>query len=381
ESEDDNPQPLSGADTFRTARGAPMFSSAESPVAATTTADAGGSSSSDQPAQETLQKPAADPASGIAELERRLYDVCIEIDEWRRTRHIQDFVGEYTESGADAAGSGGGGRRRRQQRGSRPLSIRSAGLSTRLPIEQIIDEARERHRMRASSLGNAAAPAAGFMAPLRDAAAPSSSLMLSASPPLSRLMQAEREAADLRATRNGYSSPPPCPPTIDGALSPSGQPCQDQLSSLRLIGNNINSGAIGGDDDSRNSAARRDSTLADDVRIIGWVTRGSGLDVHTEFKVVVHLTRGENLTIMRRYTDFAMLREVLCQRFYTFRKRIPHLPPKKAFGKFEDKFLKERESGLQFFLAYVMLHPVIGRSSIIKQWLQGGPTAATTSPI
>ncbi|KAJ2439545.1 hypothetical protein GGF42_007919, partial [Coemansia sp. RSA 2424] len=199
DSEDDNPLPLSGADTFRTARGAPMFSSAESPVAATT-ADAGGSSSSDQPAQETLQKPAADPASGIAELERRLYDVCIEIDEWRRTRHIQDFVGEYTESGADAAGSGGGGRRRRQQRGSRPLSIRSAGLSTRLPIEQIIDEARERHRMRASSLGNAAAPAAGFMAPLRDAAAPSSNLMLSASPPLSRLMQAEREAADLRAT-------------------------------------------------------------------------------------------------------------------------------------------------------------------------------------
>ncbi|KAJ2435452.1 hypothetical protein GGF42_009049, partial [Coemansia sp. RSA 2424] len=153
------------------------------------------------------------------------------------------------------------------------------------------------------------------------------------------------------------------------------------LSSLRLIGNNTNSGAIGGDDDSRNSAARRDSTLADDVRIIGWVTRGSGLDVHTEFKVVVHLTRGENLTIMRRYTDFAMLREVLCQRFYTFRKRIPHLPPKKAFGKFEDKFLKERESGLQFFLAYVMLHPVIGRSSIIKQWLQGGPTATTTSSI
>ncbi|KAI8322609.1 Phox-like protein, partial [Martensiomyces pterosporus] len=77
---------------------------------------------------------------------------------------------------------------------------------------------------------------------------------------------------------------------------------------------------------------------------------------------------GENLTVLRRYTDFVLLREVLCRRYSTFRKRIPHLPAKQAFGKFDDRFLKKRESGLQFFLAYVVLHPVIGTSSVIKKW-------------
>ncbi|KAJ2687857.1 hypothetical protein IWW39_002611 [Coemansia spiralis] len=368
ESDDDNPPQLSATDTFMTARGAPFFSSVDSPAVASGFADP----SSPHPlgeafgaGEQPMSAPAApqttdDTAGDIGKLESRLYEVCIEIDEWRRTRHILDFISEH---------AGPGGRRR----DSRPMSLRSVGISTRLPIEQIIGEARERQRIRASSVGDASAVAAGLRAPLRDAAMPSS-LMLSASPPLSRLMQAEREAANLRAPRhagNGFSSPL-CQPTFDSALSPSGQPVQGQLSSLRLIGDAGN-GAIG--NGTSNGGGGRHRTLADDVRIIGWVTRGSGLDVHTEFKVLVHLTRGENLTVMRRYTDFALLREVLCQRYYAFRKRIPHLPPKKAFGKFEDKFLKERESGLQFFLAYVMLHPVIGCSSIVRQWLEGVPPA------
>ncbi|KAJ2834438.1 hypothetical protein GGI24_000392 [Coemansia furcata] len=352
ESDDDCPPLLSATDTFRTARGVPMFSSAESPAFA--------SDGDEQPmsAPAAPQKP--DDPSGMAKLERRLYEVCVEIDEWRRTRHIQEFVAKFTAHTT-------GGRRRVSQ----PLSVRSVGISTRLPIDQIIGEARERHRLRASSVGNAMA--AGLGAPLRDAEL-SSGLMLSASPPLSRLLQAEREAESLRAPRPAADSctSPLCHPTFDGALSPSGQPYQGQLRSLQLIGENGN-GATGNNDS--NGAGGRHRTLADDVRIIGWVTRGSGLDVHTEFKVMVHLARGENLTVMRRYTDFALLREVLCQRYYAFRKRIPHLPPKKAFGKFEDTFLKERESGLQFFLAYVMLHPVIGCSSIIRQWLEGVPPA------
>ncbi|KAJ2017919.1 hypothetical protein GGI13_003832 [Coemansia sp. RSA 455] len=360
ESDDDNPPQLSGTDTFRTARGVPMFSSAESPVVVSSSEEPHSSHAVDasDANEQPMSAPAApqkpdDPAGEVTKLEQRLYEVCIEIDEWRRTRLLLDFITEHN--------TGSGGRRRDSQ----PQSIRSVGIATRLPIEQIIGEARQ--RVRASSVGNAsAAAAAGFRAPLRDAA-----LTLSASPPLSRLMQAEREAESLRASHhagNGCSSSPLCKPTFDGALSPSGQPYQGQLSSLRLIGDNVN-GAI----NNGNSSGGRHRTLVDDVRIIGWVTRGSGLDVHTEFKVLVHLARGENLTVMRRYTDFALLREVLCQRYYTFRKRIPHLPPKKAFGKFEDRFLKERESGLQFFLAYVMLHPVIGCSSIVRQWLEGVP--------
>ncbi|KAI9505835.1 hypothetical protein BX070DRAFT_250709 [Coemansia spiralis] len=116
----------------------------------------------------------------------------------------------------------------------------------------------------------------------------------------------------------------------------------------------------------------RSRTHVNDVRIIGWATRGRGLDVHTEFKVVVHLSRGANMTVMRRYTEFELLRDAVCAKYPMFQERVPALPPKRAFGKFDDRFLTRRESGLQFFLAYVMLHPVIGCSGIIKQWLEGG---------
>ncbi|KAJ2006064.1 hypothetical protein GGI04_002009 [Coemansia thaxteri] len=367
ESDDDTPHQLSGTDTFRTAQGVPMFSSG----GALSPRPAGESDSNfgkQLAARATPTIP--DLAFEISELEQRLYGVCIEIDEWRRTRCILGFIEDVVARGSNAASPG-------RRRSSRPASIRSMGLAARLPVEQIISEARERQRKRASSMGNAGA------SPLspRDAAL-ASSLMLSASPPLSRLLQAEREAERSRSDVRGggwrefgpahgdSTTSPLCQPTFDAVQGPSGQPYQAQLGSLRLIETSSNGAA----DSSGGSGAGRPRTLVDDVRIIGWVTRGSGLDVHTEFKVVVHLTRGDNLTVMRRYTDFALLREVLCQRYYTFSKRIPHLPAKKAFGKFEDQFLRKREKGLQFFLAYVMLHPVIGCSPIVRKWLEGVPT-------
>ncbi|KAJ2359173.1 hypothetical protein GGF43_000339 [Coemansia sp. RSA 2618] len=321
----DIPPPLSArSETFQTARGVPMVLSTETvrPPA------------DEEPIDE-------DPEHVLEESARKLLDACMEIDEWRRTVCVREFIDSMR--GCHATGA-------------RSPSVLSA-VSARLPVAHLIDDIRERHRARAHSVGHAMPSAL------------ESSMQLSASPPLSRLLQVEQEAArraDKGKKAASHSSPRANEPhtPVSNTILPWGQVQSLHSPTLHLIDTSTTS----------NGAESRYKTIVDDVRIIGWVTRGSGLDVHTEFKVVVHMTRGENLTVMRRYTDFELLRDVLCERYRAFSKRIPHLPRKKAFGKFEDRFLKKRESGLQFFLAYVMLHPVIGCSSIIKQWLEG-PTS------
>ncbi|KAJ2614003.1 hypothetical protein H4S08_001928 [Coemansia sp. RSA 1365] len=327
------PPPLSAtSETFRTARGAPMrlaeyFADAsdEAPIMDEPTAANG--------IQQTFT---------LEDCEQKLYNVCMDIDEWRRTPCVTEFL-----TSAHC---------KQTTQDSNSLSV-SSPKSVRLPVAQLVDEIRQRNRTRAQSTSDAHGSLLGG----RNVAL-ESSLRLSASPPLSRLMQVEHEMENSRRHSNARrlsstgGSTSYCQPTTD-TIMPCGESQSIYTNTLHLTSSPIGNGV-----------SRR--TVVDDVRIIGWITRGSGLDVHTEFKVIVHLTCGENLTVMRRYTDFELLREVLCERYRTFSKRIPALPRKKAFGKFEDRFLKKRENGLQFFLAYVMLHPVIGCSAVIRQWLQ-----------
>ncbi|KAJ2807039.1 hypothetical protein H4R20_001445 [Coemansia guatemalensis] len=329
------PPPLSAtSETFRTARGAPMG-------LAEYFADASDEAPIDEEPSPTNgnQKQTVT----LEDCEQKLYNACMEIDEWRRTPCITEFLASVQD-------------KQMTQRSRSPST--SSPKSARLPVAQLVGEIRERHRMRAQSTGDAHGALAGGRS-----AALESSLRLNASPPLSRLMQVEHEVEDARrqsdarrTSSTGGSTSSNHQPATDTVM-PCGEPQSIYTNTLHLTSSPAS-----------NSLSRR--TIVDDVRIIGWVTRGSGLDVHTEFKVIVHLTSGENLTVMRRYTDFEILREVLCERYRTFSKRIPTLPRKKAFGKFEDRFLKKRENGLQFFLAYVMLHPVIGCSAVIRQWLQ-----------
>ncbi|KAJ1845756.1 hypothetical protein LPJ73_004745, partial [Coemansia sp. RSA 2703] len=306
--DDTTPTQISTAETFQTARGVPMFSESLREEHAAKDTDARPISSGEPPGSRRRQKlpltfsptgeeeeannkanatsAATHPTDAqnnssnqvpegtreqLLSLEHRLYAVCIEIHEWRRTQCVREFVREIKDT--------------------LPTDVsRSPSSATRPPEEH-------------------------------------------------------------SSNRIHPSEPSDAP--------------SKHFNTLRLLDTPTASTTT-------NDTTPRHRTLADDVRIIGWVTRGSGLDVHTEFKVVVHLAAGSNLTVMRRYTDFVELRAVLCEHYATFRKRIPELPAKRAFGKFDDRFLRKRESGLQFFLAYVMLHPVIGCSSVIRRWL-GNP--------
>ncbi|KAJ1800713.1 hypothetical protein LPJ59_000882 [Coemansia sp. RSA 2399] len=412
------PRPLSPSETFRTARGVPFPEPAENGSEDGDNSNDNGHSDSngdgdninnnghnssnedDQPAAagNGEQDEHEDVEKTLDDVEHRLYGTCIEVFEWRRTHCIKEFIASM-----EAKDTG-------LRRGSRPSSVLSFS-AMRHPVEQIIGQVREREwKKRASSLGNGvlnglscSLPADAFEPPQFALGSTSTvSPPIPPMPPLSRLLEVERELETTRlsppsqrrrSSNESRSSPHAVaavpPSNQDGVISPSGQSLgTHQGGNLRLIGSPTTMSHRPSISDGRRAsresqAARRGGnsssssshplTFVDDVRIIGWVTRGRGLDVHTEFKVVVHLTRGENLTVMRRYTDFEILRDVVCERYRTFRKRVPHLPQKKAFGKFEDSFLKKRENGLQFFLAYVMLHPVIGCSMAIRQWIEGVP--------
>ncbi|KAJ2521870.1 hypothetical protein H4217_001120 [Coemansia sp. RSA 1939] len=407
------PRPLSPSETFRTARGVmfpdPAESGGEDGDGGTDNNNDDSNSNNEVQRNEPEQPTSADCddepedfEKTLDELEYRLYDVCIEVEEWRRTHCIIDFITAMEPKDA-AAGQ--------RKRASRPPSILSFNSVRQHPVEQIVSSVRERERVRrkrAASLGNVATNGLSFSFSADGLdSLPSSMRKYSGGrplspqppmPPLSRLLEVERgleanKAAQLqnrRSSNDSHTMLVQIASPGNGVVSPSGKAqTTRQGGNLRLIGSPnrestsvsehplsaARDGERGGDTSGfshSSSLPRQPQTFVDDVRIIGWVTRGRGLDVHTEFKVVVHLTRGDNLTVMRRYTDFEILRDVICERYHTFRKRVPHLPRKKAFGKFEDSFLKKRENGLQFFLAYVMLHPVIGCSTVIRQWIEGG---------
>ncbi|KAJ1931245.1 hypothetical protein FBU59_006779, partial [Linderina macrospora] len=151
-----------------------------------------------EPGEPDTQK-CAEAWEKIQEVAKKLYDACIEVDEWRRTPVIAGFVEKHQPEDNS--------------------SVTSA-KSVRLPIEQIIFEARERQKLRkrASSLGT------------QRAVSVNGDAWGASPPPVSRLMQAELEAEELR--------PPPKSPrhsnTPDTILPPSGDPLTEPLATLRL---------------------------------------------------------------------------------------------------------------------------------------------------
>ncbi|PWA03488.1 hypothetical protein BB558_000357 [Smittium angustum] len=104
---------------------------------------------------------------------------------------------------------------------------------------------------------------------------------------------------------------------------------------------------------------------------------GSGISPKrfaTDVRIVSHKivdNRGSKITVNRRYTDFVNLRYVLTEAYPSFRQRIPKLPPKRLIGNLDQQFLQSREHTLQYFIAYVTLHPIIGSSSYVKSWFLG----------
>ncbi|KXN70534.1 hypothetical protein CONCODRAFT_78788 [Conidiobolus coronatus NRRL 28638] len=108
--------------------------------------------------------------------------------------------------------------------------------------------------------------------------------------------------------------------------------------------------------------------FASDVVISNPYRVGTGMRSYTLYTVTAKLVKGGKLQVRKRYSEFVRLREVLCRLYPNLKKNIPQLPQKKLVGKFQAEFVENRRQGLEFFLIYVTLHPIIGANNILERW-------------
>lgn len=95
---------------------------------------------------------------------------------------------------------------------------------------------------------------------------------------------------------------------------------------------------------------------------------GSGYRSFTVYSCQARGADGKIYNIRKRYSDFGRLRDNLLRLYPQFKKHIPRMPSKKVVGKFEANFVETRRQGLEYFLSYVSLHPIVGCSPLIVRF-------------
>jgi len=79
---------------------------------------------------------------------------------------------------------------------------------------------------------------------------------------------------------------------------------------------------------------------------------------------------GRKLHTHKRYSSFVQLHEQLSETLPPPLKRIiPSLPPKSPFSRYRPQFLLTRQKQLQEWLSQVLLHPDLGGTQVVKQWV------------
>ncbi|CDH58696.1 predicted protein [Lichtheimia corymbifera JMRC:FSU:9682] len=96
---------------------------------------------------------------------------------------------------------------------------------------------------------------------------------------------------------------------------------------------------------------------------------GVGYGSYICYSCTVLSDKGPPISVRKRYSDFVELREELVRRYPRLKSSIPKLPPKKVVGKFTPAFVEQRRRDLEYFFKYVVLHPTLGTSPIITQWI------------
>lgn len=123
-----------------------------------------------------------------------------------------------------------------------------------------------------------------------------------------------------------------------------------------------------------NRIRREYKPLSSDTIIVEEIPQKEGvLFKHTNY-YVKHLIelptaqQNKERTVIRRYSDFLWLQEVLHRR-YPFRL-IPELPPKKIGSQnLDPTFLSERRQGLTRFINLVAKHPILVRDDLVVTFL------------
>ncbi|GBC02342.1 hypothetical protein RclHR1_04580010 [Rhizophagus clarus] len=109
------------------------------------------------------------------------------------------------------------------------------------------------------------------------------------------------------------------------------------------------------------------SNLAENVTVSNPIRIGTGISSYTVYTCTISCP--DELVVRKRYSDFVKLRAQLIKAQPKYRKLIPNLPPKKIVGKFVPEFIEKRRKDMEYFLTYVLLHPVLGATPVVKWWL------------
>ncbi|KAL9539643.1 hypothetical protein MBANPS3_010145 [Mucor bainieri] len=96
---------------------------------------------------------------------------------------------------------------------------------------------------------------------------------------------------------------------------------------------------------------------------------GVGYGSYICYSCTILSDKGAPITVRKRYSDFVELREELVRQYPTLKRSIPKLPPKKVVGKFTPTFVEQRRRDLEYFFKYVVLHPTLGASPIVRHWI------------
>ncbi|CAG8570947.1 12575_t:CDS:2 [Racocetra persica] len=108
--------------------------------------------------------------------------------------------------------------------------------------------------------------------------------------------------------------------------------------------------------------------FAQQVNVSNPIRIGTGYGSYIAYTCTVKSQEGASIVIRKRYSDFVKLRSQLIKAYPKFRKLIPCLPPKRIMGKFMPEFIEKRRKDLEYFLAYVLLHPILGPTTVVRRW-------------
>ncbi|KAI8340570.1 hypothetical protein BC941DRAFT_417586 [Chlamydoabsidia padenii] len=96
---------------------------------------------------------------------------------------------------------------------------------------------------------------------------------------------------------------------------------------------------------------------------------GVGYGSYICYSCTVFSNKGAPITIRKRYSDFVNIRQQLIKLYPPMASSLPKLPPKKIVKKFDPTFVEQRRRELEYFFKYIVLHPTLGSSTAVKQWI------------
>ena len=144
--------------------------------------------------------------------------------------------------------------------------------------------------------------------------------------------------------------------------------------------------------------AEKDSSFSRGVKIVGWTSVGdkhSGAyvgassalfflkekphvfsyfkNIYLVYDCALLTTAGTTIHVHKRYNAFVALHSALMRTVPTdIRRHIPPLPPRTPLARYRAHFLEKRRKALQSWLGDVLLHPELGGTDAVIQWVTAG---------